>query len=86
MIFDFDLDFAKEAQETGEGKIVTRDGRDILIISWDRQTSVIPDDDEYVIKGFEKPHGNSLMSWTENGKYWVGIEHINDLFIEIPWL
>lgn len=35
MIFDFDREYAKEAQETGLGRVITRNGREVVVTGWD---------------------------------------------------
>lgn len=35
MIFDFDREYAREAQETGLGRIITRSGREVVVTGWD---------------------------------------------------
>jgi hypothetical protein len=75
----FDLERAKRITNCEEeGKIVTRDGRNVRIICWDahRDDNIITlVEDE---KGVEFP-----MSYTPDGLVFLSIESACDLFISI---
>lgn len=76
----FEADMAKKiTEESVEGRIVTRDGRSVRIICWDakRDDSIIALVTNHL--GVEFP-----TSYNYRGKYFIGEEHKNDLFLEIP--
>lgn len=72
----FDLEKAKAG-----AKVVTRDGRPVRIICWDRV------DDTYPIVALVKCTENGkteerILIYTNEGRYWDGVDkNINDLFM-----
>lgn len=85
MIIDFDLELAKEAQELETAKIITRDGREVIISDWDHPRS---ENDEYSLYGvvfdfFYERIPPRMATWTSEGRY-LGPDQDNslDLFIE----
>lgn len=76
MIIDFELEFAKEAQELGEGKIKTRGGEEVKITKWDTGET------NYSIRGHILPESRTL-SWMRDGSYYGFRPSDLDLHIEI---
>lgn len=81
IIAPFDLSKAKQITNGEiEGKIVTRDGRNVRIVCWDRNNEtypivvLVPDED-----GIE----DSLF-FTENGTYYEEGETNDDLLLQLP--
>lgn len=78
----FDLELAWEAQSLDMGRILTRNGEEILLIRdvRDDQTESV----EYPIVGVKLSDLSNLLSWTPEGVFWIGKENNNDLlYIEI---
>lgn len=83
MIFEFDKDFAKEAQETGLGRIITKNQREVVVTGWDCD---IEGKTNYNIWGYFSDSEVGLY-WTKNGKLAVTndvvIDSEYDLLIEV---
>ena len=77
MIFEFDKEFAKEAIELGEGRIITRDGKVVTIADWDYLS------DFYPISGTVAGYSSYPELWSEFGEYTIGCKTSYDLFIEL---
>ena len=41
MIFEFDKDFAKEAQETGLGRVITKNQREVILMKVPKLSLII---------------------------------------------
>jgi hypothetical protein len=77
MRVDFDIEYAKLAIETRLGWVVTRSGFRVTIITW---TCPLND---HPIAGY-LAGGTTHYSWNKDGKWYCnGLEHPNDLFVEI---
>ena len=81
MILDFDREIAKEAIELGEGRIITREGDQVLILDWgfdDRSGFPVTGD-------LRLPNGNTLsyQTWSSEGKFLFEGDSEFDLIIEI---
>ena len=83
MIFEFDRDFAKEAQETGLGRIITRKNREVIIVDWNCD---VKDRINYNIWGYFLDSEVGFY-WTKDGKLVLTGEIIvnseYDLLIEV---
>ena len=83
MIFEFDKDFAKEAQETGLGRIITRNQREVVVTGWNCD---VVDRTNYKIWGYFSDSEVGFY-WTENGKLAVTndvvVDSEYDLLIEV---
>jgi hypothetical protein len=77
MIFEFDKDFAKEAIELGEGRIITRDGEVVTIADWDYFS------DFYPISGTIAGYSSYPELWSEFGEYRIGCKSPYDLLVEL---
>ena len=81
MIMDFDREIAKEAIELGEGRIITREGDQVMILDWgfdDRSGFPVTGD-------LRLPNGNTLsyQTWTSKGKFLFEGDSDFDLIIEL---
>lgn len=81
MIIDFDREIAKEAIELGEGRIITKEGDQVLILNWgfdDRSGFPVTGD-------LRLPNGNTLsyQTWTSEGKFLFEGDSDFDLIIEL---
>lgn len=77
MVIEFDVELAKLALAAGTGKIVTRDGRDVIIKYWNHGLI------HYPLLGYINNKENDPHSWTEGGRYVTpGIDSSLDLFIK----
>ena len=79
MILDFDIELAKLAVKAGTGEIITRDGRNVLIVSWTNNYSEI-----YPISGviIGANSVQEITSWSSGGQKCIGWESGEDLFIK----
>ena len=74
----FDIKYRKQV-ESGEYKVVTRDGNEVEIVKWDLEN------DRYPILAFIKGNGEELPLFTsKNGRNCEQQEGANDLFILTP--
>ena len=80
----FDIELAKKIQSGEvEGRIVTRNGNDVRIICFDRNSLVFPI--VALVQQFVISHaGENTVSYTIRGDEKLRIESTNDLFIELP--
>lgn len=81
MIIDFDREIAKEALELKTGRIITREGDQVLILDWgfdDRSGFPITGD-------LRLPNGNTLnyQTWSSEGKFLIEGDSKFDLIIEL---
>lgn len=82
IIVPFDLSKAKQITNGElEGKIVTRDGRNVRIICWDRNNETYP---IVVLVPDEEDGIEDSLFFTENGTYYEEGETKDDLFLQIP--
>ena len=83
MIFEFDKDFAKEAQETGLGRVITRKNREVIITDWNCD---VKDRINYNIWGYFSDSEIGFY-WTKDGKLVLTGEIIvnseYDLLVEV---
>lgn len=83
MIFEFDKDFAKEAIELGEGRIITKNQREVVVTSWD--CDIEEGRTNFDIWGYFSDSEVGLY-WTKNGKLAtsdVVVDSEYDLLIEV---
>ena len=78
MIFEFDKDFAREAIELGEGRIITRGGEVVTITDWSYNGS-----DFYPIAGVIVGYSSYPELWSEFGEYTMDCKTPYDLFVEL---
>lgn len=84
MIFEFDRDFAKEAQETGLGRIITKNRREVVVTSWD--CDIEEGRTNFDIWGYFSDSEVGLY-WTKNGKLAITsdvvVDSEYDLLVEV---
>ena len=66
MILDFDIETAILAVNCGTGRIVTREGREVIITCWNSGDLY-----HYPIKGYIPSISNCPVYWTNKGKYTI---------------
>lgn len=80
MKIPFDIKYRPQI-ESGEYKVVTRDGSPVRIICWDRKSA---GDGQYIVALVEKGHYENSIWVEENGVYKGTMGHEYDLFITTP--
>lgn len=77
----FNVGMAKKIQSGKvDGRIVSRDGRNVRVVCWDRKSGVTP-----LLALYEQENGTEAVnSLTINGRLFKDIDTILDLFLEIP--
>lgn len=80
MMLDFDIEIATIAVNCGTGRIVTREGREVIITCWNSRNLY-----HYPIKGYIPSISKCPVYWTNKGKYTIASasgDNKYDLFIE----